>query len=104
MSSQGILSGDVIFHVICKDLFVILYFVPLTTAYPWLSASSMEVFFNSRSGNTSQSQLETVTGRVSLLMISSLGAEGVNGWFDGRHPDWDHCYSQVLLLCHRHSL
>lgn len=46
MSSQGILSGDVIFHVICKDLFVILYFVPLTTAYPWLSASSMEVFFN----------------------------------------------------------
>lgn len=104
MSSQGILSGDVIFHVICKDLFVILYFVPLTTAYPWLSASSMEVFFNSRSGNTSQSQLETVTGRVSLLMISSLGAGGVNGWFDGRHPGWDHCYSQVLLLCHWHSL
>lgn len=61
MSSQG-LSADIIFHVICKDS-VILYFVLLTTAYPWLSASSTEMFFNSHSGNTSQSQLETVTGK-----------------------------------------
>ena len=61
MSSRGISSGNAIFHTVCKKLFVILYFVPLSREYPWLPASSVGVFFNLRCGNTSQSQLETLT-------------------------------------------
>lgn len=60
ISSQGISRSNIIFHTICKKVFVVLYIVLLITEYPWLSASSMGLVFNSQLWKHKPNQLETV--------------------------------------------